>query len=66
MYDYEKDTKQLAEEVKTLLSGYLPNQDTIDYLSYKIARIHEGHVCKIIQNYTDDLKHEIEKQFEEN
>ena len=36
MYDYEKDRKQLVEEVKTLLSGYLPYQDTIDYLTYKL------------------------------
>lgn len=66
MYDYEKDTKQLTEEVKTLLSGYLPNQDTIEYLTYKIARIHTDHVCEIVMHYTDDLKHEVEKQFEEN
>lgn len=28
-------------EVKMLLTGYLDSEDTVDYLSFKIRRLHE-------------------------
>lgn len=31
---------QFEEEVKSLLSGYLSDSDTVDYLALKITRLH--------------------------
>ena len=32
--------KQFEEEIKSILSGYLSDSDTVDYLALKITRLH--------------------------
>lgn len=45
----EKDSELFKEEVKQLLSGNLADENVVNYIALKIARLHEQHVENILK-----------------
>ena len=48
MFNKEAANERFEEEVKGLLSGYLNDSGTLDYLALKIARLHDEYVEEAI------------------
>lgn len=44
----EKASEYFKEEVKALLSGYIPSEDTRGYLALKITQLHDVYLKEVI------------------
>ena len=52
----ENNSNQFFEEVKSLLSGVIRDEDTVKYIAFKITRLYEQHVDTVLESFGDDLK----------
>ena len=52
----ENNSNQFFEEVKSLLSGVIRDEDTVKYISFKITRLYEQHADTVLESFGDDLK----------
>ena len=54
--DFEKDSKEFAEEVKLILSGNVNTDDEniLNYLALKIERVHAKYVELIVDEIKGD------------
>lgn len=48
-YVIEKDSVNFSGEVKDLLKGTISDDDVINYIAIKIARLHEKHLNDIFE-----------------
>lgn len=46
----EKASEYFKEEVKALLSGYIPSEDTRSYLALKITQLHDFYSKEVMSD----------------